>query len=197
MGLARLLFMAATLHQSMFSPVPHVLTASEEYSEDETAMQCAICLSGMSADLSTTPCGHIFHTDCLGASLRTTHVCPICRTAVAEGDIHSVFLPVQDPSVSRLVRDMANPTASHVRTGGTVGATRVGYVVESPESESDRLYVCLSGGFSFGTRVTLVHEREECFGTVVGTDHESGVTIVDLDGAEIIEVPASCLTRET
>mmetsp|Transcript_69891 Transcript_69891/g.198065 ORF Transcript_69891/g.198065 Transcript_69891/m.198065 type:complete len:286 (-) Transcript_69891:223-1080(-) len=42
---------------------------------------CPVCLEAFSAErsISGTPCGHCFHTDCLGGWLRVARTCPLCR----------------------------------------------------------------------------------------------------------------------
>ncbi|CAM9727092.1 unnamed protein product [Ectocarpus sp. 13 AM-2016] len=47
--------------------------------------QCAICRSDMTGgcNKSTTSCGHSFHFTCLARSMRSSSICPICRTDLA------------------------------------------------------------------------------------------------------------------
>lgn len=47
--------------------------------------QCAICRSDItgSCNKSTTSCGHSFHFTCLARSMRSSSICPICRTDLA------------------------------------------------------------------------------------------------------------------
>lgn len=43
---------------------------------------CSICLSEIVTGdrLSITRCGHVFHADCLSESLKSSFLCPLCRT---------------------------------------------------------------------------------------------------------------------
>ncbi|CAN0504061.1 unnamed protein product, partial [Ectocarpus sp. 8 AP-2014] len=47
--------------------------------------QCAICRSDITGNCnkSTTSCGHSFHFTCLARSMRSSSICPICRTDLA------------------------------------------------------------------------------------------------------------------
>lgn len=44
--------------------------------------ECAICLSAWEHDdvIKVTPCGHVFHEECLGGWLRTARTCALCRS---------------------------------------------------------------------------------------------------------------------
>lgn len=44
--------------------------------------ECVVCLEKMSPGVSIVillPCSHIFHSECIVAWLRNSHVCPLCR----------------------------------------------------------------------------------------------------------------------
>ena len=55
---------------------------------------CSICLEKFTekSDVSSTPCGHLFHSNCLSRSLVTTkNECPQCRANCSK-NVHKVFL---------------------------------------------------------------------------------------------------------
>ena len=45
---------------------------------------CAICLLAVSSASCETVCGHIFHSNCILRSIRTSPACPLCRTELVE-----------------------------------------------------------------------------------------------------------------
>ena len=63
---------------------------SEEFSSDQTDVEendqavCSICLSAFCKgnDVSTLPCGHAYHKDCIGQWLRNVNNCPICKQSI-------------------------------------------------------------------------------------------------------------------
>ena len=55
---------------------------------------CAICLESFTSncEVSSTPCGHLFHSKCLSRAIsRTQNTCPTCRTECGE-KIRKVYL---------------------------------------------------------------------------------------------------------
>ena len=55
---------------------------------------CAICLESFTSncEVSSTPCGHLFHSKCLSRSItRTQNTCPTCRTECGQ-KIRKVYL---------------------------------------------------------------------------------------------------------
>ena len=68
---------------------------------------CSICLEVFSEDceISSTPCGHIFHSICIKKALEVSKTCPQCRKICSEhkhradcrkscaNQIHRVYLP--------------------------------------------------------------------------------------------------------
>jgi len=57
-------------------------------------LQCSTCLDQISPeeDLSSTPCGHVFHLVCILRWLKHKKNCPQCRSAVEEGSLRKIFL---------------------------------------------------------------------------------------------------------
>ena len=55
---------------------------------------CAVCLESFtsSCEVSSTPCGHLFHSNCLSKSVTgTQNTCPTCRQNCGQ-NIHRVYL---------------------------------------------------------------------------------------------------------
>lgn len=58
-------------------------------------MACSICLDTLSQDseVSSTPCGHLFHSACLNRATEATKTCPSCRSSCNQRvSIHRVYL---------------------------------------------------------------------------------------------------------
>lgn len=61
---------------------------------DAGGFECPICMDTLKGkDTSTTPCGHIFCTECIRTAMLTKKFCPICKKSVRTTQIHRVFLP--------------------------------------------------------------------------------------------------------
>lgn len=50
--------------------------------------KCAICLGDYEQDeeVKNMPCGHLFHSECLGRWLKINRTCPICKQSLRDGD---------------------------------------------------------------------------------------------------------------
>ena len=62
---------------------PRSNTPQMENTTERTVDDCTICLEPMpttSANLTTTICGHVFHTHCIHRWLRQDEKCPVCLT---------------------------------------------------------------------------------------------------------------------
>ena len=65
-------------------------------------LTCAICLESFtsSCEVSSTPCGHLFHSNCLQLTVNPTNLgvitCPTCRNHFRWQNIHRVYLQAQD-----------------------------------------------------------------------------------------------------
>ena len=59
-------------------------SSSPPTSSDSDSRKCLICLSEFEEGdkLTTLPCIHTFHTDCISEWLRRKHECPICKETV-------------------------------------------------------------------------------------------------------------------
>lgn len=88
----------------------HDPTADEVTSSSSSSpLQCVICLEDLGDEVTASPssvyhsrCGHITHTHCLHASIRSgNYTCPLCRNPL--GDI-SAELAVVDSRINRYVK---------------------------------------------------------------------------------------------
>jgi hypothetical protein len=55
------------------------------YSDDIAQTVCSICLCDFAAgsDLSSLPCGHLFHPDCVACWICDHPSCPVCRHSLS------------------------------------------------------------------------------------------------------------------
>jgi len=72
---------------------------------------CSICFDTMvnNGPLTTTPCGHKFHSECLNTWLNTKNTCPLCREQVQA----PVIVPQINPQLAQQIAD-ANDDANEV-----------------------------------------------------------------------------------
>ena len=59
-------------------------------------MNCSICcfqLTDPGVDVATTPCGHVFHLNCVSRWISTSHSCPSCRTFLSVDQLIKIYLP--------------------------------------------------------------------------------------------------------
>eukprot|EP00929_Paragymnodinium_shiwhaense_P001123 TRINITY_DN101348_c0_g1_i1.p1 TRINITY_DN101348_c0_g1~~TRINITY_DN101348_c0_g1_i1.p1 ORF type:complete len:430 (-),score=50.41 TRINITY_DN101348_c0_g1_i1:259-1548(-) len=66
--------------------------------------ECSICLGTWEAEdtIKVTPCGHVFHDDCLGGWLKTERTCALCRQDVT----------VSPASLRRLAPSVTTPSTA-------------------------------------------------------------------------------------
>ncbi|XRB06914.1 RING-type domain-containing protein [Pycnococcus provasolii] len=66
----------------------------EREREHERRNDCPICLEALNAqECACTPCGHIFHRECVGKSLRTgSGECPTCREKFRSLNLRTIYL---------------------------------------------------------------------------------------------------------
>lgn len=59
-----------------------------EAGEQVAVDKCAICLGDYDVDeeVKHMPCGHMFHSECLGRWLKINRTCPICKQSLRQGD---------------------------------------------------------------------------------------------------------------
>ena len=67
----------------------------EREREHERKNDCPICLEALNAqECACTPCGHIFHRECVGKSLRSGSAeCPTCREKFRSLNLRTIYLP--------------------------------------------------------------------------------------------------------
>ncbi|GHP09025.1 hypothetical protein PPROV_000776200 [Pycnococcus provasolii] len=67
----------------------------EREREHERRNDCPICLEALNAqECACTPCGHIFHRECVGKSLRSGSAeCPTCREKFRSLNLRTIYLP--------------------------------------------------------------------------------------------------------
>ena len=65
-------------------PTEGTTSPSHPTSSDSDNNKCLICLSDFAEGdkLTTLPCIHTFHTDCISEWLRRKHSCPVCKETV-------------------------------------------------------------------------------------------------------------------
>jgi hypothetical protein len=53
----------------------------QQYISVDRSTLCSICIDPFEAGGNghQLPCGHVFHTDCIGEWLNVQHICPNCR----------------------------------------------------------------------------------------------------------------------
>lgn len=56
--------------------------------------ECSICFESLdNQDISTTPCGHLFCSDCIGTAVRNRKACPLCQKPVQLNGLRRLYLP--------------------------------------------------------------------------------------------------------
>merc|ERR1711862_365968 len=64
---------------------PHMFANTNDDQDDRPQAECLFCLETFSSEkrIVVTPCSHYMHHSCLAKWLKTSHVCPLCRTDLA------------------------------------------------------------------------------------------------------------------
>ena len=60
---------------------------------------CSICLAKLNLakdDISVTPCGHLFHQNCIGSAIRLKNECPICKTNINDDIVKKLYVEVDE-----------------------------------------------------------------------------------------------------
>lgn len=68
---------------------PELFSDPADPGDDRPQRECCICLDEFSTEepIIKTPCQHFMHQRCLARWLQTSHVCPICRGNLEEGEL--------------------------------------------------------------------------------------------------------------
>jgi hypothetical protein len=72
--------------------------------------ECAICLAEVQSDdpITSLPCGHRFHTECIQRSLQSGIVgCPLCRSVIPNNDYAHLANPIMTYEEAVLARNRA------------------------------------------------------------------------------------------
>ena len=60
---------------------------------------CSICLAKLNLakdDISVTPCGHLFHQNCIEGAIRLKNECPICKTNINDDIVKKLYVEVDE-----------------------------------------------------------------------------------------------------
>lgn len=58
-------------------------------------LECAVCFEDFHGqNISTTPCGHLFCSECIKNAIKHRQICPTCKTPVRSIAIRRVYLPM-------------------------------------------------------------------------------------------------------
>jgi hypothetical protein len=79
----------AAAPQDIIERLPTLRYDADRFSDDAPSgypKACPVCLDAFGEDrpITGTPCGHAFHTHCLGGWLQVARSCPLCRMDVTE-----------------------------------------------------------------------------------------------------------------
>eukprot|EP00931_Biecheleriopsis_adriatica_P092186 TRINITY_DN66003_c0_g1_i1.p1 TRINITY_DN66003_c0_g1~~TRINITY_DN66003_c0_g1_i1.p1 ORF type:complete len:299 (+),score=52.08 TRINITY_DN66003_c0_g1_i1:32-928(+) len=91
-GLVRLPRMPGAAPEGLLERLPTVDFDSNLFDDSSEpgryASSCAVCLEdfGTEQTITLTPCGHVFHKQCLEGWLQMACSCPLCRSDLAEED---------------------------------------------------------------------------------------------------------------
>lgn len=70
-------------------------------------MECPICMEALTSNISTTECGHMYHTQCLHTWTRTNPTCPLCRCSFEESPRVPDLPPIQHlRRISQAIREV-------------------------------------------------------------------------------------------
>ena len=61
--------------------------------------KCSVCLDALfsvNSDVCVTPCGHLFHKDCIEGAMQNNLQCPNCNTGIAADMVNKIYPDVFD-----------------------------------------------------------------------------------------------------
>lgn len=64
------------------------------YEQPSIRLECPVCMEDMvGKPISSTRCGHMFHTVCVAEAMQTRNICPVCKRPSPK--IHEIYLPLK------------------------------------------------------------------------------------------------------
>ena len=81
----------------------------ERNPEEIMEVECSTCLESFTSkcDISTTPCGHVFHTECMRKWLINEKSCPQCRKPCTEKQMIKIYFSGSDERRRKLEKERA------------------------------------------------------------------------------------------
>ena len=78
-------------------------------------VECSTCLESFTSkcDISTTPCGHVFHTECMRKWLKNEKSCPQCRKPCTEKQMIKIYFSGSDERRRKLEKERAEKDKVH------------------------------------------------------------------------------------
>jgi ankyrin repeat protein len=75
--------------------------------EEIMEVECSTCLESFTSkcDISTTPCGHVFHTECMRKWLKNEKSCPQCRKPCTEQQMIKIYFSGSDERKRKLEKE--------------------------------------------------------------------------------------------
>ena len=99
-----------------------------------SSISCSTCLECFfpSSDVSTTPCGHLFHTKCIKRWFQAndTNNCPHCRTDVKSNEIRKVYFSAAEPGDEKEENDSAQKLLETIFDIACSGTNSPGEIVK-------------------------------------------------------------------
>jgi hypothetical protein len=119
---------------------------------------CAICLAEVQSTdpITSLPCGHRFHTECIQRSLRAgIATCPLCRSVIPNNDYAHLANPTMTYEEALVARNRAQEERRLARQAYNNAVTRTNEYERSNRNRSRRLR-----GLNSPTYVRLLQAEE-------------------------------------
>ena len=68
----------------------------------EELPECAVCLEKLTNGLSCTPCGNVFHKNCIIRCLELNGICPVCRKEVLHDQVIDMLFKIGEDSKPKI-----------------------------------------------------------------------------------------------
>ena len=124
----------------------------------EIANECAICLAEVQSTdpITSLPCGHRFHTECIMRSLQAgIAVCPLCRSVIPNNDYAHLANPIMTYEEALLARNRAQEERRLATQAYSNAVARTTAYERSNRNRSRRLR-----GVNSPTYVRLLQDEE-------------------------------------